>query len=320
MKKKNIKSICLALALLSLSVVFSAVVLGSRLQGFSLGEQEVIPLIPEAAFNNDVKEDESIGSSIEGGGINSAANAEAYNWESPALSSVQQNSETLFTNYSPVAVSDDQKVWGTETDIEVFKVSYKNGSNEISVLSSNGDKLIAPGTENEYTFRIKNNSNAPINYKMTCEVFTSPKELFFPVEMSMKSYTGDYLFGSSNTSANVGDISEVSDSATLQANNYAYYTLNWQWPFEWDNDEYDTYLGNRAVDEDLTVTVVIKTIAQWDDDSSGDGLKPPVQTGDDSNMWLFVAIALISAAGIVILIFKKRKLEEDTNNEETDQS
>ena len=61
---------------------------------------------------------------------------------------------------------DDKVVWENETDIEIFKSEYVNGHNEITVLSSDGNGIIAPGTENSYTFNLKNNGNIAIDYTM----------------------------------------------------------------------------------------------------------------------------------------------------------
>jgi hypothetical protein len=38
------------------------------------------------------------------------------------------------------------------------------------------------------------------------------------------------------------------------------YILQWRWPFDID-DEYDTMLGNLAVEEDISLTIVIRTTA-----------------------------------------------------------
>ncbi|MCP1100916.1 LPXTG-motif cell wall-anchored protein [Aequitasia blattaphilus] len=200
------------------------------------------------------------------------------------------------------SANNEEQIWETTTEIEVFRAAYQNDSKEISVLSSNEDKVIAPGTNQEYTFKIKNNSDETMSYKMTCEVFTEPKDLFFPVEMSLKSYSGSYLLGDEDTLVNVEDISLITDLADLAGNHYAFYTLNWQWPFEWGNDEYDTYLGNRAVEEDLKVTVVIKTIAEMDTERNGEP-----KTGDGAKIKLWLGIAGLCLLIIIVLYFKRKK-------------
>ncbi|MDF9825399.1 hypothetical protein M2475_001854 [Breznakia sp. PF5-3] len=283
MIKKTTRTIWGFIAVLLFFIVSTISVLADKLVESSQGDEEIISLFPSKDSTSKVKVGNDTPSSIQ----------------------VQSN-RNYRTSYTPVTVSDDKKVWKTQTDIEIFKLSYKNGSDKVSVLSSDGSEVIAPGTENSYTFNIKNNSKSSVKYKMTCEVFVEPENLFFPVEMSFESYTGNYLLGNSNSFVNVEDISLVEDSGVLSANNYAYYTLNWQWPFEWDNDTYDTYLGDRAVNEDLTVSVVIKTLIEDDGkpSKSGGGISSP-STGDATNKTLLSVLAIVSLGSIVVILGKK---------------
>ena len=89
------------------------------------------------------------------------------------------------------------------------------------------------------------------------------------------------------------------------------YSLDWRWPFERfdgdgldSNDAYDTMLGNLAVDEDLTLHIIIRTMA-WVDE---------VPTGDSTNIYLWGGMAVASLAGIgilLVLIRRRRKNESD---------
>lgn len=196
-------------------------------------------------------------------------------------------------------ISDENTVWGTATEVEIFKVSYENGEGVVTVNSNNGDKLLAPGTENEYTFWLKNTGNVPVHYTIETEAYYSNNNYAIPVEVRMKDYYGHYLLGDQEKWDEVMRLNEISDSAALDRNSYASYTLEWQWPFETD-DEYDTLLGNMAVDEDLTLTVVIRTIATAEF----------VKTGDDSHMALWFALAAASMMVVLVIVYKRKKADE----------
>ena len=100
--------------------------------------------------------------------------------------------------------------------------------------------------------------------------------------------------------------------------------MEWQWPFERGDDEFDTYLGNRAVDEDLKLTIVIKTIATGDD-SRTEVIRVPIlswipgipKTGDVSNVLLWGGLLAGSMVVLVIcLIVMKRGKKSSEEMEE----
>lgn len=209
-------------------------------------------------------------------------------------------------------ISDGSQVWDTYTQIDLFRVSYENGQQEITVLSDNGDELIAPGTENSYTFKLKNNGEVALDYTVSVDAYIVPADTQIPMSGRMNRYDGKWVVGSETDYANVQTLDGAQDSATLGAGKYTYYTFDWLWPFESGNDELDTMLGNMAVDQELTFTLAITTIAEVSGDPYDDsGITPP-RTGDDSNPVLWFVLAISSLALILILLFYRRKDEEQT--------
>ena len=145
---------------------------------------------------------------------------------------------------------DDNGIWSSKTDIEIFKMEYHNDG-YITVQSSNGDKVVAPGTENEYTFHFKNEGNAPGKYNMKLEAIFSQKDWPIPIEARMKNQNGEYILGSKDSWDNSPDLKEIKDSAVLGTNKFATYTFEWRWPFERGdgdeliaNNEYDTFIAD----------------------------------------------------------------------------
>ena len=99
-------------------------------------------------------------------------------------------------------------------------------------------------------------------------------------------------------------LNDVSDEGTLAVSSYANYSLSWLWPYESGDDSYDTWLGNRAVDEDLSVKIIIHVMACYDEN---------VKTGDDTNSYLYTAsiiLACIVLAVFVIWYAKRRKKQQ----------
>lgn len=212
-------------------------------------------------------------------------------------------------------VYDEDQIWSTSTDINIFKIQYdNNGDMKYTVNSSNSDKVVAPGTENTYMFTLRNDAKQNMKYTLVVEASFSNAEYKIPVEAKLYDYSGKYIAGTADTWVPVLELN-ATEEGNLSAGNIADYTLRWQWPFERTeesgleaNDAYDTLLGNMVANgEDISLNITIRTIAEIDDDPGGEN--PP--TGDDSHIVLFSAVAVVSLGGIVFLLVKKRKLEEE---------
>ena len=65
-------------------------------------------------------------------------------------------------------------------------------------------------------------------------------------------------------------------------------------------------LGNLAVEEDISLTIVIRTTASYTPDP-GSGIP---KTGDTSNIGLMFTIMVASGAGLLILLLPRRKKEK----------
>ena len=203
--------------------------------------------------------------------------------------------------------SDDKTVWSTNTQVEIFKVSYENGEQIITVKSDNGDKVIAPGTQNSYTFKLKNTGNVALNYTVELEAYITPADITIPITGRLNRYDGKWVVGGQDEYVTVSVLDTAKDNSTLGAGKYTYYTLDWLWPFESGDDELDTLLGNLAAEQDLTFTIVIKTTATESSNPYDDsGITPP-QTGDNSNITLWIVLAVSSFLMMLFLLFYQNK-------------
>lgn len=140
------------------------------------------------------------------------------------------------------------------------------------------------------------------------EAYFSRDDRPIPVEARVTDYRGNYLAGSKTGKADVLELNKVSQTGTLTAGYVAPYTLEWEWPFEGE-DAYDTMLGNLALEEDITLTVVIKTTASYTADADTDSGIP--KTGDTSQIELAFTVMTVSAAGLLLLLILPRRRRRD---------
>ena len=210
--------------------------------------------------------------------------------------------EEAVTAAPELQVADDAQVWTTETKVEIFHISYENGQQEITVNSSDGEKVIAPGTENSYVFKLKNTGNVALDYTVTVDAYITPEETAIPITGRLSRCDGKWIVGDGESYGDVAALNNGEDSATIGAGKYTYYTLDWLWPFESGDDELDTLLGNTAVEEDLTFTIVISTVASGNYASTKDIGRTPPKTGDELNLALWVALGLGALMLLVILL------------------
>ena len=200
---------------------------------------------------------------------------------------------------------DENTVWSGETDVEIFSIRYDNESGETTVRSRDGAKVLAPGTGSTYHFALENTGNVALDYTLEMEAWFSDAEYPIPVVASVVGHEGEYLLGSAEEMVDVLRLEEVRQSGTVAAGNIMPYALNWEWPFELD-DAYDTMLGNLAVEEDLTLTVVIRTTATYSDNPDNPGGIPP-QTGDTALIELYAIMMVASLAGVLTILLLRNK-------------
>ena len=201
-------------------------------------------------------------------------------------------------------------------EIQVFYAEYDNDG-KINVKSEFGNKIVAPGTENSYDLYVRNVGKVPIRYILEAEsnitVDVNGKQTEIPIEASFYTQRNSYLLGGEDSLENLGNLDGVKDASGLSPQHQAKYTLCWSWPFDGD-DQFDTLLGNLAAEgEELTVKVAFNVTAAYDSNASGGS---PI-TGASSNIGLWVALFVISTFNLIILLFlRKRENDEEESQAE----
>lgn len=233
--------------------------------------------------------------------------AEDDNSFKPTEPTVTETSGKSPSASAPAGQSTANPQFRMEAEAEIFKFSYDNESGKTTVIGveGNDDKLIAPGTSNLYQFTLSNPGNVALDYTLTMEAWVTGTELRIPVIVRLWDYTNKYIVGSSDGMVDVMELNTVEEKAELAAGRYAVYTLEWEWPFEWGDDEYDTMLGDLAAfgEEDLVLHIVIRTVAEYDDepDDPDAGETTPPKTGDKAPLVLLILLCIGSFIGLLAM-------------------
>ena len=239
--------------------------------------------------------------------------------ETPSTSSVRTTKKQVVDDTALLfKTRDDVTVWQTDTEIDLFKSDYSSPDNAKITVVGNGDELIAPGTEYEYDFYVENNSDFAVDYTLTGEAFFSESDLTIPVNIKLADNDGVYFMGTETSWTPVYSLNQLNSVRTLGANCYTKYTLQWEWPFEKGQDDYDTLLGDLAVDRDLVLTVKLMTSAELNTNPNANGgekINVNPKTGDEFPviMWTVIASASFVGAFSVVLVFVFRRRREENN-------
>lgn len=281
------KKVWLIVIVLSLCVVISIIIFTKRLDFFFMDDSGAISLIPEE----------------EGG--RESLNSDTTLSGGDGTSSTGSAHQGMITQ-PDFEVSDERQTWSTQTAVDIFRMSYENGEHVVTVKSDSGDKVIAPGVENSYTFKLKNTGDVALDYTMKMYVSILPEDIQIPIDARISRYDGRWISGQDEGFLPILSLNEIKDTATLGSGKFTYYTLEWMWPFENGQDDFDTMLGNLAAQEDLTVTVCIETTAlESGDPGNAGGIMTP-KTGDSAQVILWIVLLIV--AGVLVLLFLCKKI------------
>lgn len=293
-----------AVSTMVLCVVLSATILFSRLVAFVTADTRLYIPLTESSGITTVLE----GTRTESGAISFRDN------------SFNRANHILLTAKPNMQVWDKDKVWAGETEVEIFKLAYDKDDNTVyfdsgspfSVISSTPDKVVAPGTGNTYEFFLENTGNVPLDYTVKVEAWFGDEDdasddIIIPIYANLKTLEDKYLLGSASAKAPIILLDGIENRGSVGVNKVIPYSLEWEWPFEL-NDEYDTWLGNLAVDQDITLTIRITTQASYSADPNTDDGIP--KTGDESQVLIFGGLMAASGMMLIILLMPRRRREE----------
>ena len=237
--------------------------------------------------------------------------------------------------------------WDSATDVDeatgVAELSLFNSTYQ-NVVSENGDRVIAPGTEGKNIIRLKNDTDRSIRY--IAVMYRVKDQDALPVEPVMaddEAFTDTLSYPLPQGVTQDQVVRAV--TGTVEADELQDFDITWLWAYyeSDERDQIDTALGNKAawavpdeVQAGLYIVVVedsdpvapenpdpenptpgapegpgseILTPDGQDGSDPGDGYTYPEvpQTGDSSNAALFLVLILVSGALLLLLLLERRK-------------
>ena len=212
------------------------------------------------------------------------------------------------------------KQWKNETNVNIFKSNYENGEGVATVISQNGDKIIAPGSTSSYKFAMYNNGNMAVMYETDVDFSLIIKgmeneEIVFPLKVRLYTDSGKYIVGTETEWANINDVKIDAYLSQLGASSYESFTLEVKWDYEGGNDELDTLLGNMSAeqgnngeDKGVAVNLSINTYAEEHVDPTAKGGTPIDAEGQDNVeyggtvRWLWFILLFINIGMLLFYI------------------
>ncbi|MBP0990456.1 MAG: hypothetical protein J5874_04700 [Oscillospiraceae bacterium] len=196
-------------------------------------------------------------------------------------------------------------VWSTTENIlpngsaefRIFSDEYQN------VKSADGDKVIAPGTENDNMVRLKNDAQNEVTYIATLYVIESSE---LPITADLVCETGTPT-GNFVLPDHVSEAEIISSyTGKIKSKEIVDFTTEWKWTFyeSDDQDKIDTELGNLAAEGKADNIVLGLYIVV----ESEENVIPP-DTGDTSLTPQIIAL-VITGAILVLLGFSRKKEKE----------
>lgn len=237
--------------------------------------------------------------------------------EGEILSALSQTGESAVPGADPSASNsqaqdtsalrahDASQTWSRSTDIDLFRAVHENENGVVTAVSGNGENIVAPGTANRYLFHLTNDGDAALDYEMNVSAVLSDSLAGYtiPVQVRLSDETGAWLRGAEDAWDNVSTLNGTVRRAVLGPRSYSSYLLEWEWPYDAENDELDSLLGNLAVADDLRLTVHFQVSAQYHTDPEAAGGIP--QTGNGLStallpLLVILLLALLAAAATAL--------------------
>jgi len=182
--------------------------------------------------------------------------------------------------------------------LDVFAVEYENESGEVTIKGADGKKVIAPGSRVEYTLRLRNTDKVALDYAFTPELkHTTRYDL--PIMIRLLDPNDEYVIGSETEWVMLQDVKSVECTGTLMENETVEYIFQWQWPYEWGEDEYDTYLASIRSEDNLGVSFSFGIHSEANTEIKANGGFFSSHAG---RMTVIVIIAILLAVAIALLL------------------
>lgn len=197
-----------------------------------------------------------------------------------------------------------------DESLNVFAMEYKNDSGEITVKGHDGTKVIAPGTDVEYTLRLRNTDKVALDYSFVPELdYTSEHKL--PIVIRLLAPNDEYIIGNETTWVPIHEVETIEYSGLLMENETAEYVFQWKWPFESENDEYDTFLGTATLDGNVGVDFSFGLHAEANTTVKANGGFFHSPSGKVTVLFIIFLLLAAAIALLLIHIIKRMKAKKN---------
>lgn len=220
----------------------------------------------------------------------------------------------------PSVEEGEEDIWESGKEVTIFKANYVNGEGETTVVSQDGTKLIAPGTQSTYKFTMYNNGNIAVVYEIDLDFILKigdkiQNEFIFPLKARLLIENGNYLIGDETEWVNVADATLSKHVSVLGARSYETFVLELLWEFDGGNDALDTMYGDASAEKGVKLTLGINTYAEEHiDPAATGGTRVDISEKSEriEQRVLWIIILLLSAIIIVgyILWFIGHQIEK----------
>ena len=220
----------------------------------------------------------------------------------------------------PSVEEGEEDIWESGKEVTIFKTNYVNGEGETTVVSQDGTKLIAPGTQSTYKFTMYNNGNMAVVYEIDLDFELKigdkiQNEFVFPLKARLSTENGYYLIGDETEWVNVADAILSKHVSVLGARSYETFVLELLWEFDGGNDALDTMYGDASAEKGVKLTLGINTYAEEHiDPAATGGTRVDISEKSEriEQRVLWIIILLLSAIIIVgyILWFIGHQIEK----------
>ena len=202
--------------------------------------------------------------------------------------------------YDYIKVDDREVLLKSTMDesLDVFAIEYENESGEITVKGAEGQKVIAPGTDIEYTLRIRNKDNVALDYSFT-PVLEHTSEHKLPIVVRLLSPNDDYLIGNETTWVKIDELGDKEFSGTILKDESLEYVFQWKWPYESGDDAYDSFLGSNAESGDVGLDVSFTVHAEANTSAVANG---GIFASPAGRFIVILIIAILLAIAITLLL------------------
>lgn len=183
-------------------------------------------------------------------------------------------------------------------DLSLFETLYQN------VNADNDDRVVAPGTEDDSIVRLKNSISGTVRY--TAVLYSIRSTDLLPVEVSLSGdgFTDTDTYTLPNGVKDESVIRAV--TGTVGGGMIQDFDIDWNWKF-YDSEQQDiidTWLGDKAADDDADDITVGLYIVVEDENTQ---IKPsPPQTGD-AGIGAYIVLMCVSGAVLLLLIIDRKR-------------